>query len=234
MPRRVEIDDELHDLATNLCPKYLSVTGFLNLILDQHLRDHCGGSRLPTCRAGAGGRVEDISQSSPQLPTHHTTDFKAVHQLSEISPVSHTAVAVEEGESEGKEEETQTTITSPKGNRLVVPDNLKPHETLIREFWASKKGRKSQVAWKLLLTGITQIQDKYGDRVVPQQIMEAINGNWKGITLRGYEQYGRPKPKPAWQQQDEIKHPASRVFTADRGFDDDEPVVNSFLKDVLG
>ena len=37
MPKRVEIDDELHDLAQTKCPKYLSVTGFINLIIDQGL-----------------------------------------------------------------------------------------------------------------------------------------------------------------------------------------------------
>ena len=41
MPKRVEIDDELHDLAQTKCPKYLSVTGFINLIIDQGLTRGC-------------------------------------------------------------------------------------------------------------------------------------------------------------------------------------------------
>ena len=81
MPRRIEVDDELHDLAAQLCPKYLSVTGFLNLILDQHLRDHCAVPKLPAYRVGAGttGQVtRQLPPQQPSLPTEAVQDFEAV------------------------------------------------------------------------------------------------------------------------------------------------------------
>ena len=51
MPKRVEIDDDLHAVAERYCPKYLSVTGFINLILDEGLDS---GSRIRAYRVGAG------------------------------------------------------------------------------------------------------------------------------------------------------------------------------------
>ena len=53
MPKRVEIDDELHDLAQAHCPKYLSVTGFINLIIDQGLT---GVGKVSAYHVGAGNR----------------------------------------------------------------------------------------------------------------------------------------------------------------------------------
>lgn len=81
MVRRVDIDDEIHKTAEILCPKYLSVTGFLNLILDKALQDEVVMRRLPTCRAGAGTTGQVIRQQPPQqpsLPTEEVQDLLAV------------------------------------------------------------------------------------------------------------------------------------------------------------
>lgn len=209
MPRRIEVDDELHDLAAKLCPKYLSVTGFLNLILDQHLRDHCAVPMLPTCRAGAAG--------TPQA-------YQAVQSVQ--------AVQTSTPQKPSQPEEAVQSSRGKSSEPLSLTPQLEKFDDLVREFFRLKKGSKSKTAWSHLMTGLTKIQDKYGDDVVHEQLMAAINGRWAGITLKNYEEFGKAKPKPAWQQQEEIKHPASRVFTAERGFDD-EPVTNPLLKDVF-
>ena len=185
MTKRVEIDDGLHDLATSLCPKYLSVTGFINLILDQHLDSGC---RLPAYRVGAAGTPEGsaVQTSTLQQPSQSSEAVKAV---------------------------------SSKGENLKEPLSLIPKlqkfENLVREFFRLKKGSKSKTAWAHLMTGLTQIQDKYGDTVVQEQLMAAINGRWTGITLRNYEQFGVTQSKP-WRKEPEMKHPAHRDFTAER------------------
>jgi hypothetical protein len=74
--------------------------------------------------------------------------------------------------------------------------SLARHEELVTEFWKVKKGSKGETAWKLLMTELTKIQERYGDAVVEEQLQLAINGKWAGIRLSGYEQY-KPKDAPA-------------------------------------
>ena len=188
MTKRVEIDDGLHDLATSLCPKYLSVTGFLNLILDEGLRKKQVMPKLPAYRVGAAGTPEGsaVQTSTLQQPSQSSEVVKAV---------------------------------SSKGENLKEPLSLIPKlqkfENLVREFFRLKKGSKSKTAWSHLMTGLGQIQEKYGDTVVEEQLMAAINGRWTGITLRNYEQFGVTQSKP-WRKEPEMKHPAHRDFTAER------------------
>ena len=85
-----------------------------------------------------------------------------------------------------------SSITTTKRNTLTnksIYPNLQPHEELIRGFWRVKKGSKSDQGWKLLNTELTKIQELYGDTVVQEQLELAINGLWKGVSLRLYEQY---------------------------------------------
>lgn len=107
-----------------------------------------------------------------------------------------------------------------------VADDLKQHEDLIRDFWQVKQGSKADRAWSLLMTELRKIKEKYGDACVSHQIQLAINGKWKGITLQNYARFA-----PKEQQQPEVKHPASRVFTAKDGFA--EPANNEVLKELF-
>jgi len=191
MTKRVEIDDELHDLATSLCPKYLSVTGFLNLILDEGLREKQVMPKLPAYRVGAAGTpkesaVQAVQTSTPQQPSQPSEAVKAVPSKGE-------------------------NLKEP----LTLIPKLQKFENLIREFFRLKKGSKSKTAWAHLMTGLSQIYDKYGESVIEGQLMAAINGRWAGITLKNYEQFGVIQTKP-WQQEPEMKHPAHRDFTAER------------------
>ena len=75
-----------------------------------------------------------------------------------------------------------------------VPPSLQAHEDLIREFWKAKAGSKSEAGWKLLMTELQKIQDKYEDRVVREQLQLAAASRWKGVSLRNYEQFGVNTP----------------------------------------
>ena len=79
-----------------------------------------------------------------------------------------------------------------------VPPSLQAHEDLIREFWKAKAGSKSEAGWKLLMTELQKIQDKYEDRVVREQLELATASRWKGVSLRNYEQFGVNTPKQAY------------------------------------
>ena len=65
MPRRLEIDEDLFLRAEQHCPKYLSTTGFINLIIDQGLT---GVAKVSAYHVGAGNR-NGVSQTLPlQFP----------------------------------------------------------------------------------------------------------------------------------------------------------------------
>jgi hypothetical protein len=76
---------------------------------------------------------------------------------------------------------------------------------------------------------LEKIRAKYGSTVVAEQLELAINGKWQGIQLKNYEQF---LPKTATAAQAELKHPAYKVFTADKGFDDG-PATNPVLADLF-
>lgn len=183
MTRRVEIDDELHDRATEKCPKYLSVTGFINLILEQGLTSNLGVATVPAYCVGAGNT----------FPVHGKPPLQFPPDLEVTSPPASTEA-----------------VPSKKKNSLetlsLTPE-LEKFEDLIREFFRLKKGSKSKTAWAHLMGGLTKIQDKYGDEVVKEQLMAAINGRWNGITLRNYEEFGKAKPKPQWVKDQEKAAP---------------------------
>jgi hypothetical protein len=111
----------------------------------------------------------------------------------------------------------------------AIPTNLEPHTDLIRDFWRIKKGSKGEVAWKLLMGELEKIRAKHGSTVVVEQLQLAINGKWQGIQLKNYEQF---LPKGTTAAQAELKHPAYKVFTAERGFDDG-PTTNPMLEDLF-
>ena len=119
-------------------------------------------------------------------------------------------------------------INHPPTQSKRIDPALLEFEALIREFWKIKGGTKSETSWKLLMTGLKAIKDLDGDGAVETQLEEAINGKWKGITLRNYMQFrDKGKPRP-WEQEPESKHPAfrdAREIIAERGSEWDIPSV---------
>ena len=119
-------------------------------------------------------------------------------------------------------------INHPPAQSKRIDPALLEFEALIQEFWKVKGGGKSETSWKLLMTGLKGIKDLDGDGAVEAQLEEAINGKWKGITMRNYLQFktkGQAKP---WQQEPDVKHPAfrdAREILAERGSEWDIPSV---------
>ena len=74
--------------------------------------------------------------------------------------------------------------------------NLSCHCDLIAEFWKCKAGAKSDKAWAFFQTELTKIQEKYGDRVLRDQLELATASRWKSVTLKNYEQFGLKANKP--------------------------------------
>ena len=127
---------------------------------------------------------------------------------------------------------SSSSITSKKTSfNKEVPPSLSEHTDLIRAFWKAKSGSKSAAGWKLLMTELGKIQEKYGAKVVADQLELATAQRFKGVSLRNYEQFGIGAKAAA--KEPEPRHPAYRVFTADNGFGDNDPTTNPILEQLF-
>ena len=107
-----------------------------------------------------------------------------------------------------------------KFNSDLIPFELESASSLIVDFWHSKKGKKTEAAFNLLMgeKGLIGIKKKYGEDAVKDQITLAIANEWQSITLKNYETFARTKTS-SWNPEPTTGHPAQRVFTASRGFE---------------
>ena len=107
-----------------------------------------------------------------------------------------------------------------KFNSDLIPFELESASSLIVDFWHSKKGKKTEAAFNLLMgeKGLIGIKKKYGEDAVKDQITLAIANEWQSITLQNYETFAKAKTT-SWNPEPTTGHPAQRVFTASRGFE---------------
>ena len=99
-----------------------------------------------------------------------------------------------------------------------IPKSLEFCKDLIVKFWAVKKGFHTEDAFKLLIgpKGLAAIHINYGQSAVIDQLEEAIANKWQSITLRNYEQFGRPQKA---DKEPVTNHPAGRLFKNGRFVD---------------
>ena len=107
-----------------------------------------------------------------------------------------------------------------KFSKELIPFELQSLSTLIEDFWYSKKGKKTEAAFDLLMSekGLLGIKKKYGETAAREQLELAIASEWQSILLKNHENFSVSK-KPTWNPEPTAGHPAQRVFTASRGFD---------------
>ena len=85
--------------------------------------------------------------------------------------------------------EQKEKINKKEKQEKIVPDDLKHIESLILEFWKSKKGAKTIEAWKRQNTEYRKFIDKYGVETLKDQLDAGIlAGTWKGCTIKNYEE----------------------------------------------
>ena len=239
MTQRIQIylEDDFVEILRQKKPKSLSLSSFLGYCAEQYLKSLDTVPTVAPCPAHAGDRlyVNDSVYSKQKL-----LQEEAPISVSEkiLPPPSVCGDGVgrecEGGKRQGvnwtpreyKQHLPSIKRTKTTSNR-EIRENLSKHAELIHEFWRVKKGSKSDKSWALLQTELTKIQEVFSDDRVEEQLQLAINGLWKGITLRNMQRFESPKE----QQQPEVKHPASRVFTARDGFA--EPVNNDVMRDLF-
>jgi len=92
-------------------------------------------------------------------------------------------------DNEGLErKEQKEKINKKEKQEKNIPDDLQHLQTLIDDFWKVKKGSKSIQAWKQQITEYRKFIEKYGVKVLRDQLEAGIlAGTWKGCTIKNYE-----------------------------------------------
>ena len=223
MTQRLQLylEDDFAEILKQRKPRSLSLSAFCGLCIEQHIASLDTAANVPAYRVGAEDTlyVNDSVYSKQKL-------------LQEEAPISVSKKILPHLDGDGADGVGRESEGNPRKEgckssaRREVDADLKQHEDLIRDFWQVKQGSKADRAWSLLMTELRKIKDKYGDACVSHQIQLAINGKWKGITMQNFARFA-----PKEQQQPEVKHPASRVFTAKDGFA--EPVNNDVMRNLF-
>ena len=133
-----------------------------------------------------------------------------------MTPYIHTMIKTfdeceERRELERKEQKEK--INKKEKQEKIVPDDLKHLELPILDFWKVKKGSKSIQAWKQQIKECRKFIDKYGEKVLLDQLDAGIlAGSWKGCTIKNYESIQKINTKFI---EDEKVHPNQKVAEFD-------------------
>ena len=112
--------------------------------------------------------------------------------------------------------EQKEKINKKEKQEKIVPDDLKHIESLILEFWKSKKGAKSLEAWKRQNTEYRKFIQKYGDEVLKDQLDAGIlAGTWKGCTIKNYEEQQQRMNRFNKEPEQTSIHPNQKVAEFD-------------------
>ena len=109
--------------------------------------------------------------------------------------------------------EQKEKINKKEKQEKIIPEDLKHLELPILDFWKVKKGSKSIQAWKQQIKECRKFIDKYGEKVLLDQLDAGIlAGSWKGCTIKNYESIQKINNKFI---EDEKVHPNQKVAEFD-------------------
>ena len=202
-PFKVQINPLLLDWIDELCPPWQSRTSFTNDLVHSALLGLTPCATLGTAKPLAGSRYCSLDLKIQNEEINHPQDRRAVTP----EDSEETAKAVPSN--------ARARETKPKnqyGKKLdpeVIPEDLQDCADAIVEFWAVKKGTRSEGAAIRLFNKLMDMTN--ADRLIA--LHRATDSGWATV----YE----PQPEPPAQRQrsyqpeePQFKHPAHRVFTA--------------------
>ena len=170
----------------------------------------------------------------PGFTTVHHVKTDAPAPLANLTPLKNVRgpLAKTQGEQEpiNKNPRTRTQRASaqkdPNRTKKLpaasVPADLADCSELLIEFWSCKKGTRSSSVLKRICNKLRNMTAQQRHEALER----AIASGWGDV-------FTPPSKAPySASEGQSTKHPASRVFTADRGFDD-EPSTNPFLANLF-
>ena len=155
---RPALDMELITKILEIKPKYITTTAFLNLLLEDAYNARCK------------------NEKNMALYIHKDNKF-------ESNKLDNKSIDKDLERKEQKEK-----INKKEKQEKIIPEDLQHLQTLIDDFWKVKKGSKSIQAWKQQITEYRKFIEKYGEKVLRDQLEAGIlAGTWKGCTIKNYE-----------------------------------------------
>ena len=205
----VAISEETEQKLKEKKPTYLSLSKYINMILENSLDNLDSLVRLPAYRVGA----EEIST---KLDTNISTPINEDKVHFESSNFSSKEKNLKNsisilGEDVGRESEGNPKNTPlPYDFKTSIPDKLVPYVDKITAFWQVKKGTKNRLAWSLQMLELEKILDNLGKQVLVEQLNQAcMAGTWKQINYNRTVEYSDMKEEVKLN-----KHPNNKVFKA--------------------
>ena len=190
-------------------PEYLSLSKYINMILESSLDNLDSLVRLPAYRVGAEELSTNINLNS-SIPTNEDkVHFESSNFSSKEKNLKNSIAVL--GEDVGRESEGNPKNTPlPYDFETSIPDKLKPYSDKIASFWRVKKGTKNRLAWSLQMGELEKILDNLGKKVLVEQLDQAcMAGTWKQINYNRTIEYSDKK-----EEVKQTKHPAHKVFKA--------------------
>ena len=190
-------------------PKYLSLSKYINLILESSLDNLDSLVKLPAYRVGAEEPSINIDTNTSPLVNENKIHFESSNFSSKEKNFKNSIAVL--GEDVGRESEGNPKNTPlPYDFETSIPNKLKPYSDKIEAFWRVKKGTKNRLAWSLQMGELEKILDNLGKKVLVEQLDQAcIAGTWKQINYNRTIEYSDKK-----EEVKQTKHPAHKVFKA--------------------
>ena len=190
-------------------PTYLSLSKYINMILESSLDNLDSLVRLPAYRVGAEEISNHIDNKTSTPVNEDKVHFESSNFSSKEKNLKNSITVL--GEDVGRESEgNPKNPPLPYDFKTSIPDKLKPYVDKIAAFWRVKKGTKNRLAWSLQMTELEKILDNLGKKVLEEQLDQAcMAGTWQQIN------YNRTvKWSDKAEEVKQNKHPAHKVFKA--------------------
>lgn len=209
----VAISEQTEQKIKQKKPQYLSLSKYINMILENSIDNLDSLVRLPAYRVGAEDSSIHIDTNTSFPTNEHKVQLESSNFSSKKENLKNSITVLGEDverESEGKPKNTPL----PYDFKTSIPDKLTPYTDKITAFWQVKKGTKNRLAWSLQMLELEKILDNLGKQVLVEQLDQAcMAGTWKQINYKRTIEYSDTKEEVKVK-----KHPNSRVFTAKDGF----------------
>jgi len=177
-------------------PATLSLSSFLGYCAEQYLNGLDTAANLPAYCVGAEDtiHVDDSVYSKQKLAQEESPrkNFQTVSLIGERDGDKEDGVGRESEGNPRKEEKRKGIFVFAKS----IPSELEWCRNELLEFWNEKGGKKSQQAGTYLCNQLIKLAEKYGERVVLDQLELATAKGFDSISVRNYEMFGLESNKP--------------------------------------
>ena len=198
-------------------PEYLSLSKYINMILESSLDNLDSLVRLPAYRVGAEEISNHIDNKTSTPVNEDKVHFESSNFSSKEKNLKNSISVLGEDvgrESEGNPKKRPYVINSIISRKKYNPERLRPYFDKIEAFWRVKQGTKNLQAYALQMTELLKILDNLGEKVLIEQLDQAcLSGTWKQINYNRTVKFLDKK-----EEVKQTKHPNSRIFTAKDGF----------------